>query len=209
MTTCNRCGAISHWEADCTQPARSRKKRSSSAKSKGKSRGFRREKSDGKGRGGSSNYPIVEVYNDGSKNQTSHMKVPPGYAALDCGAAKSLCGAKLVALMAQACARESIRLGDERDTEAIDESYQSKLKAKLSQQMMAWKLRTWRTRWQQNVTFVNAAKSDFQDGGRNGNGRKMRIRERKEESRSGMESKKVRRCTPKTKCKNRGKSGCL
>ena len=55
---------------------------------------------------GSSNYPIVEVYNDGSKTQTSHMKVPLGYAVLDCGAAKSLCGAKLVALMAQTCARE-------------------------------------------------------------------------------------------------------
>ena len=67
-----------------------------SAKGKGKSRRFRREKSDGKGRGGSSNYPIVEVYNDGSKTETSHMKVPPGYAVLDCGAAKSLCGAKLV-----------------------------------------------------------------------------------------------------------------
>ena len=69
------------------------------------------------------NYPIVEVYNDGSKNQTSHMKVPPGYAVLDCGAAKSLCGAKLVAQMAQTCAREGKRVGDKRDTEAIDESY--------------------------------------------------------------------------------------
>ena len=76
-----------------------------------------------KGRGGSSNYPIVEVYNDGSKNQTSHMKVPPGYAFLDCGAAKSLCGAKPVAQMAQTCAREGKRVGDKRDTEAIDESY--------------------------------------------------------------------------------------
>ena len=71
---------------DCSQPARSRKNRSPSAKGKGKSRRFRREKSDGKRRGGSSNDPIVEVYNDGSKNQTSHMKVPPGYAVLDCGA---------------------------------------------------------------------------------------------------------------------------
>ena len=87
-----------------------------------KNRRFRREKSDGKGRGGSSNYPIVEVYNDGSKNQTSHMKVPPGYAVLDCGAAKSLCGAKPVAQMAQTCAREGKRVGDKRDTEAIDES---------------------------------------------------------------------------------------
>ena len=51
------------------------------------------------------------------------MKVPPGHAVLDCGAAKSLCGAKLVALMAQTCAREGKRVGDERDTEAIDESY--------------------------------------------------------------------------------------
>ena len=84
-----------------------------SAKCKGKSRRFKREKSDGKGRGRSSNYPIVEVYNDGSKTQTSHMKVSPGYAVLDCGAAKSLCEAKPVALMAQT----------ERDTEAIDESY--------------------------------------------------------------------------------------
>ena len=62
-------------------------------------------------------------YNDGSKTQTSHMKVPPGYAVLDCGAAKSLCGAKLVALMAQTCAREGKRVGDERDAEALDESY--------------------------------------------------------------------------------------
>ena len=123
VTPCNRCGAIGHWEEDCTQPARSRKKKSPSAKGKGKSRRFRREESDGKGRGGSSNYPIVEVYNDGSKTQTSHTKVPPGYAVLDCGAAKSLCGAKLVALMAQTCAREGKRVGDERDTEAIDESY--------------------------------------------------------------------------------------
>ena len=123
VTPCNRCGAIGHWEEDCTQPARSRKKIASSAKGKGKSRRFRREKLDGKGRGGSSNYPIVEVYNDDSKTQTSHMKVPPGYAVLDCGAAKSLCGAKPVALMAQTCAREGKRVGDERDTEAIDESY--------------------------------------------------------------------------------------
>ena len=98
-------------------------KRSPSAKGKGKSRRFRREKSDGKRRGGSSNYLIVEVYSDGSKNQTSHMKVPPGYAVLDCGAAKSLCGAKPDAQMAQTCAREGKRVGDERDTEAIDESY--------------------------------------------------------------------------------------
>ena len=122
VTTCNRYGAIGHWEEDCSQPGRSRKKRSSSAKGKGKSRRFRREKSDGKGRGGSSNYTIVEGYNDGSKNQTSHMKVPPGYAVLDCGAAKSVCGAKLVAQMAQTCAREGKRMGDKRDTEAIDES---------------------------------------------------------------------------------------
>ena len=81
------------------------------------------EKSDAKVRGGSSNYPIVEVCNDGSITQTSHMKVLPGYAVLDCGVAKSLCGAKLVALMAQTCAREGKRVGDERDTEAIDESY--------------------------------------------------------------------------------------
>ena len=59
----------------------------------------------------------MEVYNDGSETQTSHMKVPPGYAVLDCGAAKSLCGAKLVAQMAQTCAREGKRV-DERDTES-------------------------------------------------------------------------------------------
>ena len=123
VTSCNRCGAICHWEEDCSQPARSRKIRSSSAKGQGKSRRSRREKSDGKGRGGSSNCPIVEVYYDGSKNQTSHMKVLPGYAVLDCGAAKSLCGAKLVAQMAQTCAREGKRVGDKRDTEAIDERY--------------------------------------------------------------------------------------
>ena len=65
----------------------------------------------------------MEVYNDGSKTQTSHMKVPPGYAVLDCGAATKLCGAKPVALMAQTCAREGKRVGDERDAEALDESY--------------------------------------------------------------------------------------
>ena len=109
----------------CNRSARSRKKRSPSEKGKGKSRRFRREKSDGKGRGGSSNYPIVEVYNDCSKTQTSRMKVPPGYAVLDFGVAKSLCGAKLVALMAQTCAREVKRVGDKRDTEVIDESCHS------------------------------------------------------------------------------------
>ena len=36
---------------------------------------------------------------------------------------ESLCGAKPVALMAQTCAREGKRVGDERDAEAIDESY--------------------------------------------------------------------------------------
>ena len=92
-------------------------------KSKEKVVGSGEKKTDGKGRGGSLNYPIVEVYNDGSKTQTSHMKVPPGYAVLDCGAAKSLCGAKPAALMAQTCAREGKRVGDERDPEAIDESY--------------------------------------------------------------------------------------
>ena len=51
------------------------------------------------------------------------MKVPPGHAVFDCGAAKSLRGAKLVALMAQTCAREGKRVGEERDAEAIDESY--------------------------------------------------------------------------------------
>ena len=123
VTSCNRCDASGHWEEDCPQLARSRKKRSTSAKGEGKSRRFRREKSDGKGRGGSSNYSIVKVYNDGSKKQTSHIKVPPGYAVLDCGAARSLCGAKLVAQMAQTCEREGKRVGDKRDTEAIDESY--------------------------------------------------------------------------------------
>ena len=72
---------------------------------------------------GSSNYPIVEVYNDGSKTQTSYVKVPSGYAVLDCGAAKSLCGAKPVALMTHTCAREGKRVGDKRDTEAIGERY--------------------------------------------------------------------------------------
>ena len=50
------------------------------------------------------------------------MKVPPGYVVLDGGAAKSLCGAKPVAQMAQTCAREGKRVGDKRDTEAFDES---------------------------------------------------------------------------------------
>ena len=108
VTSCNRCGAIGHWEEDCTQPARSRKKRSPSVKGKGKSRRFRREKSDGKGRGGSSNCPIVEVYNDGSKNSNVTYEGSSWLCGSGlCGAAKSLCGAKLVALMAQTCAREA------------------------------------------------------------------------------------------------------
>ena len=57
------------------------------------------------------------------KTPTSQMKVPPGYAVIDCGAAKSLCGAKPVGLIAQTCAREEKRVRDERDAEAIDESY--------------------------------------------------------------------------------------
>ena len=44
VTPCNRCGAIGHREEDCTQLVRSRTKRSSSAKGKGKSRRFSREK---------------------------------------------------------------------------------------------------------------------------------------------------------------------
>ena len=44
VTSCNRCGAIGHWEEDCSQLARSRNKRSPSAKGKGKSRRFRRER---------------------------------------------------------------------------------------------------------------------------------------------------------------------
>ena len=54
---------------------------------------------------------------------TTTVQVLPGCAVLDCGAAKSLCGAKPVAQMAQTCAREGKRVGDKRDTEAIDESY--------------------------------------------------------------------------------------
>ena len=71
MTPCNRCGATGHWEEDCTQLETERK--DPSAKGKGKSRRFWRGKADGKGRGGSSNYHIVEVYNDGSKAHASHM----------------------------------------------------------------------------------------------------------------------------------------
>ena len=48
------------------------------------------EKSDGKGRGGSSNYPMWKSTTMVRKTQTSHMKVPRGYAVLDCGAAKNL-----------------------------------------------------------------------------------------------------------------------
>ena len=36
---------------------------------------------------------------------------------------RHICGAKPVALMSQTCAREGKRVGDERDAEAIDESY--------------------------------------------------------------------------------------
>ena len=92
-------------------------------KGKGKSRRFRRGESDGKGRG-SSNYPIVEVYNDGSKTHTSHMKVPPGICGFGLWCCQeSVWSKQPVAQMAQTCAREGKRVGDERDTEPIDESY--------------------------------------------------------------------------------------
>ena len=78
-----------------------------SAKGKGK-RSSVQEKSDGKGRGGSSEVPDCGGLQRWFEN---------------CGAAKSLCGAKPVAQMAQTCAREGKRVGDKRDTEAIDESY--------------------------------------------------------------------------------------
>ena len=111
MTSCNRCGAIGHWEEDCTQPARSRKKSSPLQRAK--------EKVVGSGE----RNLMVKDEKDGWKNQTSQMKVLLGYAVLDCGAAKSLCGAKLVAQMAQACAREGKRVEDKRDAVAIFASY--------------------------------------------------------------------------------------
>ena len=101
MTTCNRCGAIGHWEEDCSQLARSRKKR---RRAKEKVVGSEERNLMAKG---------VEVHRTTRlwrsttmvrKNQTSHMKVFPGYAVLDCGAAKSLCGGKPVVQMAQTCA---------------------------------------------------------------------------------------------------------
>ena len=36
VTSCNRCGAIGHWEEDCSQPARSRKKKSPPQRAKEK-----------------------------------------------------------------------------------------------------------------------------------------------------------------------------
>ena len=96
VTPCNRCGV--------------------------KSRRFSREKSDGKGRGGTSNYPIVEVYNDGSKTQTSHMKV-------------LFVMRFWIVVLARVCVERNLslrwhrhvhergkRVGDKRDTEAIGES---------------------------------------------------------------------------------------
>ena len=51
------------------------------------------------------------------------MKVPLGYAVLDCGAAKSLSGGETCRSDGtDMCAREGTRVGDKRDTEAIDES---------------------------------------------------------------------------------------
>ena len=123
MTTCNRCGAIGHWEENCSQPARSRKRDLPLQRAKEKVVGSGERNLMVKDVEVHRTTRLWEVYNDGSKNQTSHMKVPPGYAVLDCGAAKSLCGAKPVAQMAQTCAREGKRVGDKRDTEAIDESY--------------------------------------------------------------------------------------
>ena len=65
----------------------------------------------------------MEVYNDGSKTQTSHMKVFPFMRFWNVVLPRVCVERKPVAQMAQTCAREGKRVGDERDTEAIDESY--------------------------------------------------------------------------------------
>ena len=121
VTPCNRCGAVTGMKIAHNLPeAKRRDPPAQKVKEKvvGSGEEHLMEKDEVL-----QNYPIVEVYDDSSKTQSSHMKVPPGYAVLDCGAAKSLCGAKLVAQMAQTRTREGKRVGDERDTEAIDESY--------------------------------------------------------------------------------------
>ena len=51
------------------------------------------------------------------------MNVPPGWAVLDCGAARSLAGAESVAMLAQACEKRGRKAGDDRKVEAVEEKY--------------------------------------------------------------------------------------
>ena len=51
------------------------------------------------------------------------MKVPPGYAVFGFVVLPRVCVDKTDCSDAQTCAREGKRVGDERNTEAIDESY--------------------------------------------------------------------------------------
>ena len=71
------------------------RRRSSKGKGKGKGKGRRVKFAE--------TFPIQEVYRGDPEYRQSHINVPLGWAVLDGGAAKSLAGAELAAMLAKAC----------------------------------------------------------------------------------------------------------
>ena len=120
VTPCNRCGAIGHWEEDCTQPARSRKKRSPPQKAKEKVVGA-----------GEENLMV----RDEVRQTTPLWRSTTMVRRLNRHISRFLLDMRFGIvvlprvcvernlLMAQTCAREGKRVGDERDAGATDESY--------------------------------------------------------------------------------------
>ena len=114
VTTCNKWGALGDWQNECPQKGH-RQSSSPSDRSSGSGRvrkqSCSRKRSpngQGKGKGKSRRvkfeeaFPIQEVYRGDPEERKSHMILPPGWAVLDCGVAKSLAGAESAAMSAQA-----------------------------------------------------------------------------------------------------------
>ena len=62
--------------------------------------------------------PVKQMYRGDPEGRTSPMHVLLGWAVLDCGEAKSLARAELVATLAQACKKRGRVAGDDRKVEA-------------------------------------------------------------------------------------------